>query len=186
MGYSNKNVASLPGEIWKDVVGYEGLYFVSNFGRIMGNWKPLKMPNGASAYKRPCIKKLLIQNDGYLQVGLNMGARKRSFLVHRIVAAAFIPNPENKPEINHKNFDRADNRPDNLEWTDRQENVTYTVAMDRSARGMRSGIRKLTDVQVREIRASVGPYHETASKYGITPVHVGIIRRRLSWSHLPD
>lgn len=88
-------------EIWKDIPCFEGLYQVSNLGRV----KSFKL-------NREKILKLIITHYGYYQVGLN----KNAFYVHRLVAIAFIDNKENKPQVNHINGVKTDNRVENLEW----------------------------------------------------------------------
>ena len=99
-------------EIWKDVIGYEGYYQVSNLGRV-------KRVNG---------KKEHILNGGlgtYIGVSLCIDGKVKQYGVHRLVAQAFIPNPENKPQVNHINGDKYDNRVENLEWTSASENSLH-------------------------------------------------------------
>lgn len=112
-------------EIWKDVKGYEGFYQVSNLGRIRS--LDHYASNGVSQilYKGK-IRKLRIQPNGYVYLNLSDGknVQKRHY-VHRLVAKAFIPNPENKPEINHKDENKQNNCADNLEWCTRKENWNY-------------------------------------------------------------
>lgn len=104
-------------EIWKDVPGYSGLYQVSNLGRVVS----LK-------YGRHILKSC---NDsyGYPIVVLCNGTKKKTKTVHRLVAMAFVPNPENKPEIDHINTIRDDNRPDNLRWVTRKENANNPLSI---------------------------------------------------------
>lgn len=115
-------------EIWKDVNGYEGYYKVSNFGNVKsleriiinhGNFK-----NKFSKYKEKILKPF--QNKkGYLSVHLTKNCKGKTFLVHRLVAEAFIPNINRLPLINHKNEITSDNRAENLEWCTNKYNVNY-------------------------------------------------------------
>ena len=91
--------------IWKDIKGYEGLYEVSNTGYI----KSLQ-------FKKPFIKKFNKNHQGYLSVSLYKDNENKLVKVHRVVAEAFIPNPENKPQVNHKDGNKANNCVENLEW----------------------------------------------------------------------
>lgn len=99
-------------EIWKDIDGYEGLYKVSNLGRVKSFYKS---SNGK-------ILKLNKDNYGYIQTTLYKDNLVKTFKVHRLVAIAFIPNLENKPEVDHINTIRDDNRVENLRWTTSKEN----------------------------------------------------------------
>ena len=112
----------LPNEEWKDIKDFEGLYQVSNYGRVKTVPK-YKVPN--SVILKP-YKKL----DGVEIVSLYKNAKKKNKSIHRLVAQAFIPNPENKPEVNHINpitKDLCDNRVCNLEWVTSSENSQWTV-----------------------------------------------------------
>jgi len=100
-------------EEWKDIKGYERLYQVSNTGRI-------------KSLAKGKIRKLQKNRYGYLMVGLYKNGISKYMTVHRIVANAFIPNSQNKPEVNHKNGIKTDNRVENLEWVTSQENVLHS------------------------------------------------------------
>ena len=107
------------GEIWKDIAGYEGLYQVSNWGRVRNT-------------RRVRILKPNLLKAGYYQVALYEGKRiSHCFKVHRLVAAAFIPNPNNLPCVNHKNEIKTDNRVENLEWCDERYNSNYGTRNNR-------------------------------------------------------
>ena len=115
-------------DVWKDVVGYEGLYKVSNLGRV----KTLQKQVGR---KEP--EKILTPSEiwtGYLRLGLRKEGKTKNTYVHRIVAQTFIPNEEHKPIINHINGDRKDNRVENLEWCTYGENSNSSKKITSSDR----------------------------------------------------
>lgn len=101
-------------EIWKDVVGYEGLYQVSNMGRVksLNYWR--------TGQER--LLRLIPSTSGYLKVKLHRDSKGKWYNVHKLVAQAFIPNPNSKPCIDHINTIRTDNRADNLRWVTCKEN----------------------------------------------------------------
>lgn len=104
-------------EIWKDISEYDGLYKVSNLGRVksLGNDKKRKEK----------ILKPIKYNCGYLIVGLSKQGKRKLYLVHRLVAEAFIDNPNNFRELNHIDEDKTNNCVSNLEWCDRKYNINY-------------------------------------------------------------
>lgn len=103
-------ITNLANEEWREIEGYEGLYAVSNMGRVAN-------------IKRNVLLNPYSIKTGYLQVNLRKDNQGRNFYVHRLVAMAFISNPENKPQVNHKNSIRNDNRAENLEWMTAKENI---------------------------------------------------------------
>lgn len=105
-------------EVWKDIKGYEGFYIASNKGNI----KSLNYGNTG------VCKNLVFSTDryGYKTVILYKNKEKRTYRVHRIIAEAFVPNPNNFPIINHKNEIKSDNRAENLEWCDARYNINYS------------------------------------------------------------
>src|SRR3990167_2906059 len=126
-------------ETWKDILGYEGLYQVSNLGRVKSLSK-LKINGQFTHITKEKILININNKTGYLQVNLTRNTQK-VFSVHRLVAQAFIPNPENKPQTNHKDGNKKNNHIDNLEWATVSENgihsyrVLGNVAWQKGGRG---------------------------------------------------
>jgi hypothetical protein len=112
-------------EIWKPVVGYEGLYEVSNLGQI----RSLGNTRGPSRFREVVtLMRHEITKQNYHRVSLRKDGKYKHWLVHRLVAIAFIPNPNNYPIVNHKDCNPSNNHADNLEWCTCQYNVTYADA----------------------------------------------------------
>lgn len=109
-------------EIWKPVVGYEPLYEVSNLGNIKSLVKRIVRKNGADFYKKEHPMRICDNGKGYKNLGLTKNGCTKTQFVHRIVCQAFNPNPDNLPEVNHLDGDKANNKASNLEWTTRALN----------------------------------------------------------------
>lgn len=111
-------------EIWKDIVGYEGRYQISNMGRIRSVARVVTWKNGSvKTYKSRIMK--TNKRGEYIGVSLYKDYKSKDFMVHRLVAEAFIPNPNNLPFVNHIDEDKLNNVVDNLEWCTRQYNNNY-------------------------------------------------------------
>lgn len=120
----------LENEIWKPVVGYEGLYEVSNYGRIRSIDRTVFQQGRIQRYSG-CIMSPFVNNHGYYSIRLSKNNRKSTFSVHRLVAIAFIPNPHNYPVINHKDETHTNNCVSNLEWCTQKYNVNYGTVRER-------------------------------------------------------
>lgn len=110
--FRNLSLENLPGEEWRNVVGYEGIYQVSSLGRVKAIIK----------------KRIMAQHDngkGYLTVNLSIRGKAKKKYIHRLVTEAFIPNPNDKPEVNHLNLKKNDNNIQNLEWNTKKENMNH-------------------------------------------------------------
>ena len=115
------------GEVWRDIKGYEGIYQVSDLGRVKSLEREIMRSNGRVTYQKECILKFKIDKD-YYRVGLRKEGKKSFFRINRLVAEAFIPNPENKRTVDHKNEDKLDNRLENLRWATHKEQIEYAMA----------------------------------------------------------
>lgn len=120
LDYINKN------EVWIPVVGYEGLYEISSFGNVRS------LGNGGT-YKTQRIMKQFKNTWGYLCVGLCKNGKSKHYQVHRLVAIAFIENPENFPQVNHKDENISNNNVNNLEWCSAKYNINYGTCIKRSS-----------------------------------------------------
>lgn len=116
-------------ECWKPVEGYEGLYEVSNLGRVRSLTRiAVTYSNGGTQVRKGRIRCGTIdKSTGYARLLLCKEAVQKSFNIHRLVAIAFIPNPYNKPQVNHKDGNKANNRVDNLEWCTVKENARHAI-----------------------------------------------------------
>ena len=153
-------------ELWKDVLGYEGLYRVSSIGNVLSlRQKPQRL-------LKPKINKF-----GYYQLTI-CNKKQKSTRVHRLVAEAFIPNPNNLPTVNHINGIKTDNRVENLEWMSYFDNNMHAKYTGLNKEG------RLTEKQVREIYFTFKDEDAKvlAKKYGVCPHTIRDIRRGKSWS----
>jgi hypothetical protein len=163
-------------EIWKDIAGYEGYYQVSNLGRVRSYPR-----NGTSYF----IKILKARIDmGYERVWLSRGNMVKPQKISRLVASVFIPNINNKPEVNHINGVKTDNRVENLEWVTKSENIKHAFAT-----GLANPVKyqchtKLNDAIVNEVRklCKTGIRQvQIAKMFNISPQKVSAIKLGKVW-----
>ncbi len=164
-------------EVFVDIRGYEG-YQVSNHGRVK-NSKTGKI-----------LKPYLTR--GYLRVSLYNESGRKCKLVHRLVAEAFLPNPENKPVVNHINGCKTDSNVSNLEWVSPSENMSHAhsngLRPKINTQGEKNGFAKLTEAQVRQIKQCLSQTQltqkEIASQFNISRSTVKNIKSGRRWSHV--
>lgn len=130
-------------EFWKDVVGYEGLYQVSNLGKVRSVDRVVDCRWGHNKKLEGKEIKSNLDKDGYLKLALSKYGKRKTYAVHRLVADAFIPNPHNLPCINHKKeFEKTNNSVENLEWCTVKYNNNYGTHQERSAKA-REGMKNV-------------------------------------------
>ena len=132
-------------EVWKDVKGYEGLYQVSNMGRVKSLERTVARRNGSKRTVRERILKPEIIHNGYLRVKLcDSSGKMKKFFVHRLVGEAFHENPENKPCVNHIDEDKTNNTASNLEWCTVKENLNHGTRNKRRAKAKSKPVGQYT------------------------------------------
>ena len=155
----------LEGEVWKWVEGYEGYYKVSNYGRVK------TFPHNPR--KKVQILKPVLTSQGYLRISLRKKDNDKTIRINRLVALTFIPNPENKTEVNHIDGDKFNNCVENLEWCTDSENKRHAIKTGLQKTGAENPNAKLTKEQVIEIRQTYKKYSKEygsgalAEKYGV-------------------
>lgn len=125
-------------EIWKDIPGYEGIYQISSLGRIKSLERKIKTSKGERIVKEK-IKKLET-NGKYILIKLCKNSIIEHVSIHRLVAQVFIPNPDNLPEVNHKDENKHNNSVDNLEWCTHKYNSIYGTAIERGHEKIRKKV----------------------------------------------
>jgi hypothetical protein len=175
-------------EIWKDIVGYESIYQVSNTGKVKSLARKVKNVNGYSLIKGIILKNR-VNKKGYASIDLSFKNNKKCCVVHRLVATAFIPNSDNKPQVNHINGIKSDNRLENLEWTSPKENVKH--AFDNGLRkkmiGENNPYSKLKNSQVIEIKKLIKDnikITDIAKMFSVSICAISDIKSKKNWNHL--
>lgn len=168
-------------EIYKDIIGYEEYYQVSN----MGNVRRMKAYRGTYVGR---ILKPRLASCGYQIVKLSTPTKGQDYKLARLVALHFIPNPENKREVNHIDGNKLNNHASNLEWNTRSENQkhAFRTGLQKIKRGAEVTGAKLCEEQVMKIRA-LAPYmsrRDIAEIYHLNQAHVCNIVNRKAWVHI--
>ena len=187
--WKNKSPESLEGEEWRDVVGYEGLYEVSNLGRVRSADK--KIWNGKTYYKKVGAIKAQHLHKGYPVTSIYKNNVKSNMNVHRLVAFAFIPNPENKLEVNHIDGIKTNSRVENLEWCTSAENSYHAYHTGLSTapvlKGSAHGMTNLTEddvIKIRQLYSNGVKRKELMDMYNLKPSPFYRIVARKSWKHI--
>ncbi len=167
-------------EVWKDIEGYEGLYQVSNFGRVKSlNYHQTGKEGLKQTKKNRC---------GYLFVQLFKNSHKKNLTVHRLVGAAFIPNPENLPCINHKDCNRTNNNVSNLEWCTYEYNTNYGDCIKKrietkNKRGVIGAEKKVVQVSLDNVPIKIWSNIKKTESIGTDASRVSKCCRGIKKSH---
>ena len=168
----------LPNEIWRDVVDYEGIYQVSNLGRV-------------KSFKKGTVKILKPAfNGNYFFVHLHRNGKAKMYYVHILVAQTFVPNPDNKSFVNHISGDKLNNYAENLEWVTPSENARHAYEMGLNKSGCENGNAKLTLEQIREIRRDCVPgdpergFKALARKFNVIYETISDAYHRITYKHV--
>lgn len=149
-------------KVIKPVKGYEGYYEVDNQAKVYSVERIIEVHTRFGIQDKKIKQKELSQHihpNGYMIVNLTKDGKSKSVRVHRIVAEAFISNPDNLPLVNHKDEDKTNNRPENLEWCTHQYNITYNGANKRAGNTKRGRIH--TEEHKQKIAKGVKKYYQT-------------------------
>lgn len=175
-------------EIWKDILGFEGLYQISNLGRVKTLKREVIRRNGRKTTINEIIRKPKNHKHNYYMINLIYFKKHKVFMIHRLVAIAFIPNTENKPFVNHKNGIKTDNRVDNLEWCTNGENIKHAhkIGLIIPSRGEQHRRSRFTNEQILEIRELINKIteKEIAEIYKCNPNIINKIIHRKTWKHI--
>jgi len=172
-------------EEWVDIEGYEGLYRISSWGRV---WSyPKEWIRGKHNGKMLLGRKNV---GGYLQIILFKDKKIKNFLVHRLVAEAFIPNPNNYPKVLHADDNPSNNYYKNLSWGTQKMNIDdmYSKGRANKSKSEKSPLSKLTEQQVLEIRSKYIPRkyssRKLAKEFGVSQTIILRIISRKTWTHI--
>lgn len=169
------------------IKGYEDNYTIDILGNVLS--KESKLWNGKNwrikpaKYLKPTKGKI-----GYLVIGLSKNKKCKLHYIHRLIAEAFIPNPQKKPQINHKDGNKLNNKLENLEWVTCKENINHAIStgltIAKPRYGEKNPAHKVTLYQVKKIRKEKGMLKNIAPKYGISISQTWAIINNKSWTNI--
>jgi hypothetical protein len=173
-------------EKWVSILKSKSYYEVSSFGSVRSTERVVEDSLGRKRLRKSVVLKPLINHNGYLQVNLFIDCKNITSRISRLVAEAFIPNPENKLQVNHINGIKTDNRVENLEWNTSLENIRHSIVnnLKKTARGEQSGACKFKDEDIRYIRKSNKIKYHLAKEYNVHITTITNIINKITWKHI--
>lgn len=175
-------------EVWRAVPGFDGKYEVSSLGRVRSVDRRVHS-RGGYQFRPGVVLSQMTDTYGYLQVPMHLPPRRWTMKVHRCVALAFIPNPNGKPQINHIDGDKRNNRVENLEWVTAKEHGLHSAKMKLRPMGNNNGSAKLTESDVPDIRRLLADgvsLKKIGLLYGVSDYAIFCIKHGRTWSHITD
>lgn len=184
--YIMEKIQNLEGEVWLPVVGYEGFYEISNKGRLKTVKKTVRTKSNGRHPRKERILNPTINQKGYYHTSLHREASVKWFTIHRLVAQAFIPNPENKPQVNHIDSTPLNNNVENLEWCTHGENMKHGFLYGRKTqKGEKNNQAKITREiaeKVRELYAEGNlTQWQVGEVFGLARCHIKDITTYKIW-----
>lgn len=164
-------------EIWKDIKGFECSYEVSNLGNLRSKERFVKHYKGGVRLYKSSKKQIRLNDKGYLRCNLKLDGKRFDFTVHQLVAKSFLENKYNKPQVNHINGIKTDNRVENLEWCTNSENIQHSIKI-------RLVKTKLSDFEAMQIYNSKKSTRELGKIYNISSSIICEIKNKKAYKHL--
>ena len=171
-------------ELWKPIPGYEGLYEAGDLGNIRSLDRQVKHSDGYARLHKGRVRKQSVNPTGYFTVRLGKEGKQKTHYVHALILTAFRgPRPDGY-QCCHNDGNPLNNRLSNLRWDTRLGNCADRKLHGTVAKGEKHGASKLTEAEVRAIRADSRHHTIVAKDYGVSIRHVGMVKSRKTWAHL--
>ena len=160
-------------EQWKEISGYEGYYEVSNYGNVRSIPHKVNTKSGKQRNSPGRVLAQKITKNGYKQVHLSKGNESHYKSVHRLVASAFVPNPDRLPQVNHKDENKTNNYADNLEWMTASDNCKHGHRNDTMVEQRSRSVERLMG----DVTVTYNSIHSAAEETGVSAAHICQCRR---------
>lgn len=175
-------------EIWKDIIGYEGYYQVSSFGNVKSLDRLVKHWTGSYKIQKGILLNPIKTKQGYIRTSFRLKGTRKFYFIHRLVCLMFIPNPENKPQVNHINGIKTDNRVENLEWCTDKENKIHSIEnnlkkMPKGEANTGSKLKNEDIIRIRELNQYISQT-EISKTYNVSQSLIHRIVKKKIWKHI--